>query len=30
MEAVLEDNQLKEFFDNDILKLAASHAKDLA
>ena len=29
MEVVLEDNRLKEFIDNDILKPAASDAKDL-
>ena len=30
MEAVLEDNGLKEFFDQDIPKLATSDAKNLA
>ena len=30
MEAVLEDNRLKEFIDHDILKPPASDVKDLA
>ena len=29
METVLDDNRLKEFIDNDILKPATSDAKDL-
>ena len=29
MEVVLEDNRLKEFIDNDILKPTTSDAKDL-